>query len=127
MADEKQRRDLMTIAVIGRLGKDPVAGETSDKKTPTAKFSLAVDRGRGYDSPAWFSVVCFGSLAHTAGEYLRKGRKVYVAGRFTPYQWEGKGGDLVLGLDLEARDLIFLDGPNDGDEKGDSDGKKARR
>ena len=71
---------------IGRLGKDPELQVTSEGK-PYAKFSLAVDQGKG-QSAMWLNVTTWEKLAETVEKYAKKGMQVFVQGKLkiSPYK-----------------------------------------
>jgi single-strand DNA-binding protein len=97
--------------LIGRLGQDPETRFTPEGQAVT-KFSLATDRPAkpGTQSePDWHSIVCWQKLAEFAGEYLTKGRLVFVAGRLAYRSWEGKDGQKHRATEIVAAELIPLD------------------
>ena len=76
------------------------------------KFSLATDRpvkAGAEPQTDWHQVVCWGQLAEFAGEYLAKGRLVYVAGRIAHRTWEGKDGQKRYATEIVANELVALD------------------
>ena len=76
-----------------------------------AKFSLATDRptrGGGTETD-WHQVVLWGKVAEIAGEFVTKGRLVFVAGRLAYRTWEGKDGQQHRAIEIVAADLILLD------------------
>jgi single-strand DNA-binding protein len=103
--------------LIGRLGQDPETRFTPEGQAVT-KFSLATDRPAkpGTQSePDWHSIVCWQKLAEFAGEYLTKGRLVFVAGRLAYRSWEGKDGLKHRATEIVAAELIPLDRKPNGD------------
>ncbi|CCF85440.1 single-stranded DNA-binding protein [Nitrolancea hollandica] len=103
--------NLNRIELIGRLGRDPELHYTAEGHA-VAKFSLATDRPVKADSPAetdWHQIICWRGLAEFAGEYLTKGRLVFVAGRLTYRTWEGKDGQKRHASEIVANQLILLD------------------
>ena len=80
---------------IGNLGRDP---ETRDSNAgnPITNFSIACTRkwrdsnGNSQEETEWANIVCFGKNAEIAGEYLTKGRQVYVEGRLKTSSWDDK-------------------------------------
>jgi single-strand DNA-binding protein len=103
--------------LIGRLGQDPETRYTPDGQA-VSKFSLATDRPAkpGTQSePDWHSIVCWQKLAEFAGEYLTKGRLVFVAGRLAYRSWEGKDGQKHRATEIVAAELIPLDRKPNGD------------
>jgi single-strand DNA-binding protein len=112
------------VILIGNLGKDPEV-----KYTPTgtavAKFSLATNErykdkaGEWQDRTEWHNIVAWQRLAEIAGEYLKKGRSVYVEGRIQTHSWEDKqSGQKKYMTEIIANDLVLLGGPREGGEGG---------
>ena len=105
------------VQLIGRLGQNPEMHYTSDGLA-VAKFSLATDRPTkpGTQSePDWHSIVCWQKLAEFAGQYLTKGRLVFVAGRISYRAWEGKDGQKHRATEIVATELIPLDRKPNGE------------
>lgn len=81
------------VILIGNLGQDPQVRTTQSGHTVTT-FSLATSRrwnnadGDRQEQTEWHQVVCFARLAEVAGQYLAKGRQVYVEGRLQTRSWE---------------------------------------
>ena len=97
--------------LIGRLGRDPDMRYTPEGHVVT-KFSVATDRPTkpGAESETdWHQVVCWGPLAEFAGQYLGKGRLVYIAGRITYRSWDGKDGQKRYATEIVASEVIALD------------------
>lgn len=97
--------------IIGNLGKDPEIRYTAQGKAVT-EFSVAVNRkGRDGDETTWFRVSCWGQLAETTNQYLKKGRQVMVIGdQLKASAWVGSDGEARATLELTARDVRFLGG-----------------
>ena len=95
------------VIAIGRLGRDPFVHTTKNGNTFTT-FPIAAD-GPG-DKTTWFKVVTWGKLAEVCGQYLRKGRLVYVEGSVGVEMWTDKEGKARADLVLNARTVKFLDG-----------------
>ena len=57
----------------------------------------------------WFKIVCFGRLAEVCGEYLNKGRHVYLEGRLQTRKWEGPGGEKRTAIEVVANQMQILD------------------
>jgi single-strand DNA-binding protein len=103
--------------LIGRLGQDPEMRYTPDGQAVT-KFSLATDRpakAGSESAPDWHSIVCWQKLAEFAGQYLSKGRLVFVAGRICYRTWEGKDGQKHRATEIVASELIPLDRKPNGE------------
>ena len=77
------------VCLIGRLGKDPELRVTQGG-TSVAKFSLAVDRHDEAKTTDWFEVTCFGKVAESTGQYMKKGCMVGVTGRLQQDKWQDK-------------------------------------
>ena len=83
---------------IGNLGADPET-RTFGNGNKVTNLRLAVsekwkdrDTGERKEKTEWVSVAIFGPLADVAANYLRKGSKVYVSGKFTPRKWQDQSG-----------------------------------
>ena len=57
----------------------------------------------------WFNVVCFGRLAEVCGEYLNKGRHVYLEGRLQTRKWKGPEGEMRTIIEVVANQMQILD------------------
>jgi single-strand DNA-binding protein len=107
---------LNKVMIIGNVGRDPEMRYTPDGKA-NAKFSVAVSRvwtnqeGEKKEETEWFTVVAWDKLAEICGNYITKGRKVYVEGRLQTRTWESQDGQKHKITDLVARDVIFLSPP----------------
>jgi single-strand DNA-binding protein len=83
--------------LIGRLGRDPELKKTKDGRTITS-FSIATTlawkdktSGEKKEATEWHRIVAFGKLADICGQYLTKGKLVYVEGRLHTRSWEQDG------------------------------------
>ena len=85
------------VILVGNLGRDPEVRATPSGQS-VCNFSLATterytDRaGQQRDQTEWHNVVVWGKQADLCGQYLKKGRQVYVEGRLTTRQYEAKDG-----------------------------------
>ncbi len=126
------------VILIGNLGKDPEVKYTP-QGTAVAKFSLATnerykDRNDQWqDRTEWHNIVCWARLAEIAGEYLKKGRTVYIEGRLRTDSWEDKqSGEKKYRTEIVANDLVLLGGKGEGggggshEEGGFSRGRAAQ-
>lgn len=112
------------VILIGNLGKDPEVKYTP-QGTPVAKFSLATNErykdkaGEWQDRTEWHNIVLFQRLAEIAGEYLKKGRSVYIEGRLQTSSWEDKNThEKKYRTEIIANDLVLLGGKGEGGEGG---------
>ena len=104
-------RTFQVTYLIGRLGGDPELRYTGDG-TPVATFRLATDRPVRAGAPPqtdWHTVVCWERRAEFAGQYLTKGRLVFVAGRLTYRDYEDKTGTRRTAVEVVASELVPLD------------------
>lgn len=118
------------VILLGHLGKDPEVKYTP-QGTPLARFTLATnDRykdkaGNWQDRTEWHNVVAWQRLAEIAGEYLKKGRQVYIEGALRTNSWEDKTtGEKKYKTEVVALDLVLLGG-GAGREAGD-EGRSSR-
>ena len=87
---------LNKILLIGNLGSDPeMRYMPSGKKT--AQFSLATNRkykveGEIREETEWFQIVAFGRLAEICGEFLKKGKPVFIEGHVHTSNWIDSAG-----------------------------------
>ena len=86
------------VILVGNLGQDPEIRYTADGR-PIANFSLATSEtwndkntGERREKTEWHRVVVFGKLAEICGEYLSKGRQVYIEGKLQTRKWQGQDG-----------------------------------
>ncbi len=83
------------VILVGNLGRDPEVRSTPSGQ-PVATFSLATNRkwrdrdGNRQEQTEWHNIVCWGRQAEIAGQYLTKGRQVFVEGRLQTRSWEDK-------------------------------------
>lgn len=100
--------------IIGNLGQDPETrylpsgGAVTNLSIATSETWKDKDTGEKKERTEWHRVVCFNRLAEIAGEYLRKGSKVYIEGSLQTQQWE-KDGQKHYTTEIKARDLQMLD------------------
>lgn len=101
-----------SVALIGRLTKDPDVRYGAGNQMAIAKFTLAVDRDRaGKDSEQtadFISITCFGKTAELVEKYIGKGRLVGVTGRIQTGSYE-KDGRRIYTTDVIADRVQFLD------------------
>ena len=84
------------VILIGNLGRDPEVRSTPSGQ-PVANFTLATSRrwrdknGQKQEQTEWHQVVVWGKQAEIAGQYLTKGKQVFVEGRLETRSWEKDG------------------------------------
>lgn len=83
------------VILIGRLGRDPEVRSTPSGQTVT-NFTVATNRiyndrdGNRQEQTEWHNIVCWGRQAEIAGQYLTKGRQIYIEGRLQTRSWEDR-------------------------------------
>ncbi len=83
------------VILVGNLGRDPEVRSTPSGQ-PVASFSLATNRkwrdrdGNRQEQTEWHNIVCWGRLAEIAGQFLAKGKQIYVEGRLQTRSWEDR-------------------------------------
>ena len=108
------------VFLLGNLGRDPEVRSTASG-TPVATFSLATNRrwkdreGERQEQTEWHNVVCFARLAEIAGEYLTRGRQVFIEGRLHTQSWEDReSGQTRYRTEVVAERLQLLGQPGAG-------------
>jgi single-strand DNA-binding protein len=122
-------KSLNKVMLIGNLGKDPEVKYTPGGMA-VAKFSLATSSrskdkssGEWVDHTEWHNIVVFDKLAGIAGEYLKKGGKVYIEGRLQTRSWEDQATKQKKYMtEIVANDLLLLGGRDGGSGGGESRG-----
>jgi len=118
-------RSLNKVMLIGNLGKDPELRYTTSG-TAVATFSLATNEawrdadGNTQERTEWHNIVAWKKLAEICGEWLKKGKKVYIEGRIQTRSYEDKNtGTKRYITEIVASDMLMLDSrPTNGGESG---------
>lgn len=102
------------VILVGNLGRDPEV-RYAQSGMAIAKLSLAVtervkDGDAWKDHTEWFRVTLFGKQAENAGQYLQKGRQVYVEGRLKTDKYKDKDGVEKTSTEVVASTIQFLGG-----------------
>src|SRR5512142_3006377 len=112
------------VILIGRLGKDPEVRSTPSGTTVT-KFTMATDErftdrnGEKQERTEWHNIAAWGKLGEICGQYLRKGKLVYIEGSIRNDSWDDKEtGQKKYRTEIVARDMKMLD--RKGDDEGGS-------
>ena len=108
------------VILIGNLGADPEVRYTPDG-VPVANFSLATseswnDRtsGEKQERTEWHRLVLWRKLAEIAGQYLKKGSKIYVEGKLQTRSWDDQSGQKRYATEVVVNDMQMLDSRADG-------------
>lgn len=115
------------VILIGRLGKDPEVKYTQGG-TAIARFSLATDEfwkdqnGERQQRTEWHNIVAWDKLADICGQYLTKGKQVYIEGKLQTRSWEDKEGNKRYTTEIRADNMVMLGTRGDS---GTGGGEKA--
>lgn len=100
--------------IIGNLTRDPEMRKTQTGQS-VCSFSVATNRswtgqdGQKQEASDFHNAVAWGKLAEICGQYLTKGRKVYVDGRMQTRDWEGQDGVRRYRTEIVVENMIILD------------------
>ena len=115
------------VILVGRLGKDPEIRSTPNGMT-VAKFTMATDdrwtdkNGDKQERTEWHNIVAWSKLAEICGQYLKKGKLVYIEGSLRTDSWDDKEtGQKKYRTEIVANTMQMLDRKGD-DEGGYSSG-----
>ena len=110
--------DLNNVQLIGRLTRDPEV-----RTTPTGKnvcsFSIATgftwndQQGQKKEQTEFHNIVAWGKLGDIIGQYMKKGRQIYIEGRLQTRSWEGTDKKKNYRTEIIAENMIML-GSKDG-------------
>lgn len=117
---------LNRVEFIGNLGADPECRTFQDGGKVTNIRIACTEKwkkdGETRENTEWVSCALFGPLADIAERYLKKGSKVYVAGKWSTRKWTDQSGNdrystecVLRGYDAK---LVMLDGPSQSDNRG---------
>jgi single-strand DNA-binding protein len=107
------------VILVGNLGKDPeVRYIQSGNAVCTLRLAITERRKDGEngwkDHTEWMDVVTWGKTAENAGQYLAKGRQIYVEGRIQTRQYKDKDGNDRYKTEVVANQVLFLGGGDRG-------------
>ena len=114
------------VIIVGNVGRDPEVRYTQSGRA-VASFSVATSErfqdkdGQTQERTEWHRVVAWARLAEICGEYLRKGKQVYIEGRLQTRDWEDKDGHKRYTTEIIANTMQMLgrrgdDGGSLGDD-----------
>jgi single-strand DNA-binding protein len=110
-------RGINKVILIGNLGSDPELRYTASG-TAVAKFNIATTEtytdkdGNRQEQTEWHRIVAWRKLAEICGQYLSKGKQVYIEGRLRTTSYE-KDGVKRYTTEIEVREMLMLGGPGD--------------
>ena len=113
-------RGVNKVILIGNLGQDPEVKYMPNGNAVT-NISVATtdtwkdkNTGQQQERTEWHRVVMFRRLAEIAGEYLRKGSKIYLEGRLQTRKWQDQGGQDRYTTEIIADQMQMLDSRGGG-------------
>ncbi|MFM2119176.1 MAG: hypothetical protein RL722_644 [Pseudomonadota bacterium] len=119
------------VILIGNLGRDPEVRYTPNGAAicnvsiATTRNWKSKDSGERQEETEWHRVVFYDRLAEIAGEYLKKGRPVYVEGRLKTRKWQGQDGKDNYTTEVIADQMQLLGGREDGGGGGGGGSRSA--
>ena len=118
------------VIIVGNLGRDPEV-RYSQGGMAICKLSVAVtekvkDGDEWKDSTEWFRVTTFGKTAENAGQYLQKGRQVYVEGRLKTEKYKDKEGVEKTSTEVIANSVVFIGGGGERVVPDKAEGARAK-
>ncbi len=120
------------VILIGNLGADPEV-RYAPSGSAIANVTLATTRnwkdknGEKQEATEWHRVVFYDKLAEIVGEYLKKGRQIYVEGRLQTRKWQDKEGHDRYTTEVVAQEMQMLGSRSGGDTGMDSAPTPASR
>lgn len=110
------------VILVGNLGKDPETrfmpsgGAVTNIVVATSESWKDKNSGQAQERTEWHRVVFFNRLAEIAGEYLKKGSKIYMEGSLRTRKWEKNGQDMytteIVGSEMQMLDTKGLPKPD---------------
>ncbi len=121
------------VILIGNLGKDPEI-RYAPSGAAICNITIATSRqskdkvsGERTEQTEWHRVVMFDRLGEIAGEYLKKGKSVYIEGRLQTRKWTDKEGVERYSTEIIAQEMTMLGSREGGGGGEDSSGMGAPR
>ncbi len=113
-------RGINKVILIGNLGNDPETrympsgGAVTNISLATSESWKDKQTGQPQERTEWHRVVFFNRLAEIAGEYLRKGSKVYVEGSLRTRKWQDQSGQDKYTTEIVGNEMQMLDSRGGG-------------
>ena len=117
-------RGVNKVILIGNLGADPETrfmpsgGAVTNIRLATSETWKDKQSGQMQERTEWHRVVFFNKLGEIAGEYLKKGSKVFIEGSIRTRKWQGQDGQDRYTTEIVANDMQMLDGRGEGGGQG---------
>ena len=108
-------RGINKVIIVGNLGKDPdmkympSGGAVANLTLATSETWKDKTTGEPQEKTEWHRVVMFGRLGEIAGEYLRKGSKIYIEGKLQTRKWQDNNGQDRYTTEIVANEMQMLD------------------
>lgn len=124
-------RGINKVILIGNVGQDPEVkympsgGAVTNISVATSESWKDKNTGQTQERTEWHRVVFFNRLGEIAGEYLRKGSKVYIEGSLRTRKWQGQDGSDRYTTEIVANEMQMLDGRGDNAGMGQGMGAAA--
>ena len=121
-------RGINKVILVGNLGNDPEArflpsgSAVTNISVATSESWKDKQTGQQQERTEWHRVVFFNRLAEIAGEYLRKGSKVYIEGQLRTNKYQAQDGSDRYSTEIVAREMQMLDSRGQGGEMGMNQG-----
>lgn len=119
-------RGINKVILVGNLGKDPEVrnmpsgGAVATISIATSDSWRDKQTGEMKERTEWHRVVLFNRLGEIAGEYLKKGSKVYLEGQIRTRKWQGQDGQDRWTTEIIAREMQMLDSRHGQSGNGDN-------
>ena len=113
-------RGINKVILIGNLGQDPEVkympngGAVTNVTIATSESWKDKNTGEQKENTEWHRVVFFRRLAEIAGEYLKKGSKVYIEGKLQTRKWQDQSGNDRYTTEIVANEMQMLDSRGGG-------------
>lgn len=124
-------RGINKVILIGNIGQDPEVkympsgGAVTNVSVATSETWKDKNTGQPQERTEWHRVVFFNRLGEIAGEYLRKGSKVYIEGSLRTRKWQAQDGSDRYTTEIVASEMQMLDGRGDNAGMGGGGGMGA--
>ncbi len=107
------------VILVGNLGQDPEVrympnGNAVANFTVATSESWQDQQGQKQERTEWHRIVMYRKLAEIAGQYLRKGSKVYLEGKLQTREWQDQQGQKRYTTEIVADEMQMLDSKQDG-------------
>jgi single-strand DNA-binding protein len=137
--EQNMARGINKVILIGNLGQDPDTRYTPNGNA-VVNLSIATDEsykdrqtGQMVPKTEWHKIVMFGKVAEVAGQYLRKGSKIYVEGKLQTRKWQNKDGqdvyttEVVVDISGQMQMLDSRNSDGGGMNQGQGQGQPQNR